>query len=209
MPAWKRVAMNTLFSAWGYDVSVLEFFASITSLVGVGLGVTGARITWPWWVISSALYGYLFIQWELYASATLQLVFIAAGIWGWFGWGPKGARPDRLTAKQRGMWTAVLVVSWLICIPIFANLGAAATWSDTFLLVGSIFAQVLMVLEKYEAWPLWLAIDLLGTIQYALLGLYFTSVVYAAFTVVAFIGWREWQRKANAGRVEELATLQR
>ncbi|MEY2635010.1 MAG: hypothetical protein RIS75_950 [Actinomycetota bacterium] len=201
--------MNILFSAWGYDVSVFEFLASLTSLIGVGLGVTGARITWPWWVISSAMYGYLFLQWDLLASAALQLVFIAAGIWGWFGWGPKGAIPNKLSAKHRGLWTIGLLVSWLICIPIFANLGAAATWSDTFLLVGSIFAQVLMVLEKYEAWPLWFAIDLLGTLQYAILGLYFTSVVYAAFTAVAIVGWREWQRKAALHQVDDLTTLQR
>jgi len=48
--------MFTLFTAWGYEVSILEFTAAIVSLIGVYLGTTGKQITWPWWVASSALY---------------------------------------------------------------------------------------------------------------------------------------------------------
>ena len=79
---------STFFELWSYQVSYLEFTASIASFIGVGLGITGKRITWPWWAISSALYGLLFFQWNLIASALLQIVFIAAAIAGWFGWQP-------------------------------------------------------------------------------------------------------------------------
>ena len=64
-----------------YDLTWLEFAAVVTSLIGVWLGTTGKKITWPWWAISSALYGWLFLHWDLYASAALQVVFIAAAIW--------------------------------------------------------------------------------------------------------------------------------
>lgn len=70
----------------GLVMSTLEIIAATVSLIGVILGVTGKRITWPWWAVSSALYGVLFIQWDLFASAALQLIFIAAAIGGWFGW---------------------------------------------------------------------------------------------------------------------------
>ncbi|MGA0857798.1 MAG: nicotinamide mononucleotide transporter, partial [Candidatus Nanopelagicales bacterium] len=78
----------TAFEIFNHQLSVLELLATLTSLVGVSLGVLGARITWPWWVSGSVLYGLLFLQWELYASAILQIVFVLAGIWGWIGWGP-------------------------------------------------------------------------------------------------------------------------
>ena len=52
--------MSTFLTAWGYDVTFLEFFAALTSFIGVWLGTTGKRITWPWWVLSSALYGIFF-----------------------------------------------------------------------------------------------------------------------------------------------------
>ena len=54
--------MTTLFTAWGYDLSFLEFLAFITSVVGVALGIFGPRSTWPWWNISSFLYAILFFE---------------------------------------------------------------------------------------------------------------------------------------------------
>ena len=181
-----------LFTAWGYEVSILEFTAALTSFVGVWLGTTGKRITWPWWALSSALYAIFFYQADLFASAALQIVFIAAAIWGWFGWGPKGAIPSALSTKHRMYWAAGLLISFLALTPLLQNLGAAATWSDAIIFLGSFFAQAIMVYEKYEAWPLWFAIDLLATVQYAVLGYWFTSVLYAAFTIIALVGWKRW-----------------
>ena len=68
---------STLFTAWGYEVSILEFIAAFSSFVGVYLGTTGKRITWPWWALSSALYGVFFYQVDLFASAVLQIVMKA------------------------------------------------------------------------------------------------------------------------------------
>ena len=76
--------------------------------------------------------------------------------------------------------------------PILADIGAAATWSDAFLLIGSLVAQVMMVYEKYESWIVWLVVDLVGTIEYAMLGYWFTAVLYGLFTVVAVVGWKRW-----------------
>lgn len=181
-----------LFNAWGYEVSILEFVAATTSFIGVGLGVTAKRITWPWWALSSALYAIFFYQADLFASAALQIIFIAAAIWGWFGWGPKGAVPSALSTRHRTYWAAGLVISFLALTPLLQSTGAAATWSDAIIFLGSFFAQAIMVYEKYEAWPLWFAIDLLATVQYAVLGYWFTSVLYAAFTIFALAGWKRW-----------------
>jgi len=181
-----------LFSAWGYGVSTLEFAAALTSFIGVGLGVTAKRITWPWWALSSALYAIFFYEADLFASAALQIVFIAAAVWGWFGWGPQGAAPSALSTRDRTYWAIGLVISFLVLTPLLQNLGAAATWSDAIIFLGSFFAQAIMVYEKYEAWPLWFAIDLIGTVQYAVLGYWFTAFLYLAFTAIALVGWKRW-----------------
>ena len=190
--------MRIVFSIWGYDVTVFELFASVTSLVGVALGVTGKRVTWPWWAVSSVLYGVLFWQWDLKASALLQIVFVIAGVMGWFGWGPKGAVPAKLMRREFMIWSAVLLGSWIVMRPVFESWGAASTWSDTFMLVGSIVAQILMVLEKYECWPLWFVVDLVGTIEYAFMDLWFTALLYGVFVAIAVAGWKAWLDRANA-----------
>ena len=183
---------STLFTAWGYEVSILEFVAALTSFVGVWLGTTGKRITWPWWALSSALYGVFFYQVELFASATLQIVFITAAIYGWMGWAPTGAVPGSLSVRNRRNIAIGTLISVAVLSPVLYQVGAAATWSDAFLLIGSLVAQVMMVRQKYEAWIVWLIVDLAGTVQYAILGYWFTAVLYAMFTVIAVIGWKRW-----------------
>ena len=183
---------STLFTAWGYEVSILEFIAAVTSFVGVYLGTTGKRITWPWWALSSALYGVFFYQVDLFASAVLQIVFIIAAVYGWKDWAPTGAVPGSVSTRNRGIIAIAVVFSVAALTPVLSGIGAAATWTDAFLLIGSLTAQIMMVYEKYESWIVWLVVDLAGTIQYALLGYWFTAVLYAMFTVIAVIGWKRW-----------------
>ena len=184
--------IGNLATIFGYELSYLEFFAVIASFIGVALGITGKRITWPWWALSSALYGVLFIQWELFASAALQIVFIVAAVIGWFGWEPSGARPGAVKNKQRTIILIAIVVATLALAPILKSLGAASTYVDAILFFGSLSAQMLMVYEKYENWPLWLAVDAGYTALYASQKLLFTSLLYAAFTVLAAMGWSKW-----------------
>jgi nicotinamide mononucleotide transporter len=183
---------SIFFTAWGYEVSYLEFIASIASFIGVGLGITGKRITWPWWGISSALYLVLFIEWDLLASALLQIVFIAAAIMGWFGWEVSGAKPGPFANKYRLFTVIAIFVATLIFAPVLTHFGAVAARPDALLLFGSLAAQLLMVYEKYDNWPLWLIVDAGYVALYASQGLLFTALLYVAFTVMAALGWSAW-----------------
>lgn len=183
---------STFFTAWGYEVSYLEFVASIVSFIGVALGITGKRITWPWWALSSALYGVFFLQYDLYASAALQIVFIIAAILGWFGWEPTGAKPGPLTNKKRVVIVAAILLATLALAPVLKSLGAASTYVDAILFFGSFAAQMLMVYEKYESWVLWLVVDAGYVALYASQGLLFTTLLYVVFTVLAALGWSKW-----------------
>jgi nicotinamide mononucleotide transporter len=181
-----------LFTAWGYEVSILEFVAAIASFIGVYLGTTGKRITWPWWILSSSLYGVFFYQVDLFASAMLQLVFIGAAIYGWFGWAPTGAVPGTISTRNRIAIAIGTLVSVAALSPVLANIGAAATWTDAFVLIASLVAQLLMIYEKYETWVLWLIINVVATAQYLSLGYWFTAILYAVFAIVAILGWKRW-----------------
>lgn len=184
--------MFTLVTVLGYDLSALEFIAAITSFIGVGCGITGKRITWPWWILSSALYAIFFYQVNLMASAALQFIFIGAAIFGWFGWAPSGAVPGKLNRRGIYISLASLLIAWVALAPLLHRIGAAAMWSDSFIFIGSFIAQILMVYEKFENWQLWFVVDTVATIEYFVLGYWFTGAVYFAFTIMALIGWRKW-----------------
>ena len=192
MPSIYNFLSDIFITLWGYELSYLEFFALIASLVGVGLGISGKRITWPWWAISAILYGILFLQWELFASAALQIVFIIAAIFGWFGWEPTGAKPGPLKNKYRVATFVAIITATAALAPLLKSWGAASTYADAILFFGSLSAQVLMVYQKYETWILWLIVDIGYVALYASQGLLFTSLLYVAFTILAALGWGKW-----------------
>ncbi len=186
-----------LFTAWSYQVSLLEFTAAVTSLIAVYLGTTGRKVMWPWWIVSSALYAIWFIDAKYYASFATQLIFVAFGIWGLMAWKKTGAQPAPLSLKGRIVVIIAFAACWLAFAPYLKSIGAVAIWSDTFGLLGSLIAQVIMVKEKWENWALWFAVDIVLTIQYFRGGAYFTSLVYLVFTAVAILGWVRWYKNAT------------
>ena len=183
---------TTLFTAWGYEVSILEFVAALTSLSAVILGTTKRRITWPWWALSSVFYGVFFYQVDLFASAALQIIFVIAAIYGWFGWAPTGAVPGNVSGRGRLIIAIATILSVSFLAPVLSDIGAAATWTDAFVLIGSLTAQLMMIYEKFETWIVWVIVDVVATVQYLLLGYYFTALLYGIFTVVAVVGWKRW-----------------
>jgi nicotinamide mononucleotide transporter len=191
--------MAVLFTVWGYDVTVVEFASVILAFLAIALGIQGTRWTWPFYFVSSLLYGWLFVEVHLFASAGMQLIFMAAAIWGWFSWGAEGVRrPGRLTPAVRVGGAVAVIALWAALAPLLQRIGGAATWGDAFMLVGSVAGQLLMVLQKREAWPVWIAVNIVGTVLYASQGLYFTSLFYAILIVMAVAGWRAWSARAAA-----------
>ena len=183
---------STFLTIWGYELSYLELIAVMASFIGVALGITGKRITWPWWALSSVLYGILFFQWELYASAALQIVFIFAAIAGWFGWEPSGAKPGGLKNSHRAYVLVAIILATLALAPLLKYWGAASTYADAILFFGSLSAQILMVYEKFESWIIWLVVDAGYVALYASQDLPFTTALYVTFTILAAMGWSKW-----------------
>lgn len=185
---------TVLFTVLGYQVTLLELVAVIASATGVWLGTTGKRIMWPWYGISGVLYGWLFLNYDLYASASVQLVFIGAAIWGWFGWGPQGASSRNLTWTLRVTVITAGTLIWLLITPFLVSLGAAAARPDAFGLVFSVIAQVLMVLQFRENWLVWLVVNIVYVGLYWSQDLKFTSLLYVVFAAIALRGWINWQK---------------
>ena len=195
--------MSTVLTAWGYHMSLLEILGFVTSVVGVWLSIYGPRSTWPWWNISSLLYGYFYIETKVFGSAALQLVFIAGGFWGWFGWGKEGAIPGKLSKKAISINLVAYLASWLGLSSFLIARGAAASKLDAFCVIGSCIAQYLMVKEKFEAWPLWFIVDSVYTYEFFSLKYYLTAILYILFVLMAIAGWKRWYERAQSLKVAE------
>jgi nicotinamide mononucleotide transporter len=84
------------------------------------------------------------------------------------------------------------------------QIGATSSAIEAFGFTGSVIAQVLMVLQRFEAWPLWFVVDLAYTYQYFQGDLYLTSVLYLIFTAIAVLGWVRWQKESKVNAISKL-----
>lgn len=103
-----------------------------------------------------------------------------------------GAKPGPFPNKYRVLTVIVILLATVIFAPVLTKIGAVAAFPDALLLFGSLAAQLLMVYEKYDNWPLWLVVDAGYVALYASQGLLFTSLLYVAFTFMAALGWSSW-----------------
>jgi nicotinamide mononucleotide transporter len=189
------------FSLAGSDITWLEIVAVVLSLAMVGCNLRVNPLGWPLAMAASALYGLLFIHHKLYGEATLQLVFIALGAWGWWQW-LRGttAEGDRLAVRvlsQRQRWLALAVTA--ACWPLLGALLAHATDSDVPYLdalptVGSLVGMVLLARKWLDNWAVWFAVNLFSVVLFASKGLWLTLALYVVFAVLSVVGWRAWSK---------------
>ena len=73
-----------------------------------------------------------------------------------------------------------------------------ASLTDAFGFVGSCIAQLLMVLQRYESWIIWIVVDAVYTYQYWHGKNYLTAILYFIFTLIAVAGWKRWRSESAA-----------
>lgn len=191
------------FTLWGSPVTWLEIVAFGLAIWMVLCNLRVNPLAWPLAIAASLLYALLFAQSRLYGEAGLQFFFIAVAFWGWWQWlrgrGSDGAplRVRRLTPRGRLMAGAITLAMW----PALALLLDHATdsdvpWLDALPTVGSLTGQILLGRKLVENWPVWVAVNLVSIVLFAVKGLWLTVLLYAVFVVLALIGWRAWRRLA-------------
>ena len=65
---------------------------------------------------------------------------------------------------------------------------------DSMLTAGSLIAQWMVAKRKIENWLLWIVVDVLYVGMYIYKHLYFTSLLYFIFILLAVAGWKEWKK---------------
>jgi nicotinamide mononucleotide transporter len=135
---------------------------------------------------------------KLYADMALQGIFALTLLYGLSEWlrgrGPSG---EVEVTRVRGAEVAIsLTLGAAAAIGLGYGLethtDASLPWADSLLLAGSLIGSVWAARRRLESWWVWIIVDVLYVGVYLLKQLYLTSVLYAAFVVLAVIGLRRW-----------------
>ncbi|AEI48416.1 nicotinamide riboside transporter PnuC [Runella slithyformis] len=205
---------SILFEAWGYKMSHLEFWATVTGAVAVWLSARENVWSWIIGLLNVVLAFVLFYQIRLYPDMFLQVFFFITNLIGWWQWKyPKANEANlkneliisKLTLKQ---WL-VLGAGGLVCtfamggfaknlhefFPVLFSQPSAFPYMDSFTTVMSIVATFMLIRKKIEAWYVWLVVDAIATYMYYLKEVKLYALLYFLFCFIAAFGAYHWTKE--------------
>jgi nicotinamide mononucleotide transporter len=186
-------------------VSGVEVWGAVTGLLCVWLLARQNIWTWPIGLANNFLFMVLFWRSKLYADATLQVVFAALAVYGWYRWlrvpVPGTELPVRRTSRTE----------WLVLAATTALGHAAVYWGlsrhtdspvpfwDAAVLALSLAATYGQARKLLESWILWIVVDVISVPLYVGRGLHLTAGLYFVFLCLCVSEYFRW-RADLAGR---------
>ncbi len=199
---------SVFFSVLNYQVSYLEFSATVSGLACVWLAATNNILTWPLGIVNIITSYIIYYQVALYSDMFLQIYFFITAIYGWYYWNQqKGIvkKITKLTSKSKIVYAFVIIVATIILgyamshihiyFPILFPVPAAYPYADTLVAVASIVANLLMARRVLENWILWVFVDVLACYLYYTKGIKFIALEYVIFTALASYGLYTWWKE--------------
>jgi nicotinamide mononucleotide transporter len=209
--------MNEILTViWGYPLSYLEAFGTLTGLVAVALAAADKIWTWPIGLVNVTCFFVLFWQVGLYSDMFLQLYFFYTGVYGWFYWmrHRHEVRHIRLLHnRERAYWTIGIVagtglLGWITSQlpawwPQWFPQAAAFPYADALIAVMSIAGNWLLAKRVFENWVLWLMVDFIAPVIYFQKDIRFVALLYVLYACIAIFGcitwWREYRSQPVGG----------
>ena len=184
----------------------VELAGFVLSLAMVYCNIKEIHWGWPMAILSSALYGLVFWNSQLYGEASLQVMFILGAFWGWHQWrkGTQSNNPEmqKASALQISQLSRVelkqTAAATLLAWPVLAYFLKSYTDSDVAIwdaLVTSLslLGQYLLAKKKIENWWVWLVVNIITVGLMLMKSLWLTALLYVLFAILSYIGLKAWR----------------
>jgi nicotinamide mononucleotide transporter len=191
---------------------------SWTEVLGVATGAACVLLairelvwTWPVGLANNIFFFVLFWRAKLYADSSLQVVYMAISLYGWWNWlyGGKGRsklKVARTTAQEAaGLAFAAAAATATIYLILRSFTDSNVPLGDATTTALSLTAQYMVSRKHLENWFVWITADVIYIGLYIYKGLYLTTALYAGFIVMCVMGWIQWRRSWRTAKVEEAA----
>ena len=181
----------------------IEGLAVSTGLASVWFSVKERIWVYPIGLISVSIYVYLSFIYGIYADMGINIYYVLMSIYGWYRWlqpSESGAAKEitRNSGKEWLLSIVLLLLSWVILFVILQRFtdSEIPLW-DSLTTSLAIVGMWLMAEKKVEHWLFWIATDLLSIPLYYYKNLLLTSGQFFVFTILAVIGWLQWNKSLS------------
>ena len=202
---------NIAFEILAYPVSYLELIGTLFGLFSVYFASKANILTWSTGIVNVIFFAALFYQVHLYADMFLQFYFFVVTIYGWVNW--KSKTDDNKITESNTSTKILLGLAIMIgtgisgflfsnihtYLPTYFETPTSFPYADSFIMVSSIVATIMLAKKKIETWYLWITVDVVATMLYCSKGIYFLSLEYLIFLMLASYGLLNWKKELKNG----------
>ncbi|WP_343556603.1 nicotinamide riboside transporter PnuC [Sphingobacterium sp.] len=177
----------------------LEWLGTLTGFLCVYLAAKQNIWNWPISIISVGSYAILFYDARLYGDTVLQFYFLSTAIYGWYYWIKRKEEKKKPIVKASGnqlllCFLAIFVLTIFIGYLLDSKTNSDVPYIDAFCTSVSFVAQFLMTRKILQNWLLWVFVDICYIPLYIHKDLMLTAILYFVFAVIAWNGYRDWQK---------------
>lgn len=198
MSAWLQSLING-----AQTMSPWEVVAVIFAIAYLLLAVRENILCWLFAFMSTAIYTVLFWDVSLLMESALNVYYMAMAVYGWYQWTHGGHNDDEphtlavqsMSAKQHTLVIAVTAVLVVISGYLLSE-HSSAVWPyvDSFTTWASVITTYLVTQKYLQNWIYWIVIDAVSIPLYIDRGLGLTALLFAAYIIIAFFGYRSWRK---------------
>ena len=182
---------------------LIEIMGAVTGLIYLVFSIKQNIWLWPWGIVTSLLYIYVFFEAKFYAGMSLQFYYFGISIYGWYFWrtGSKKEGNDKVPVIHASLRECLIFIIVTIVLTVISGYGldhftdSPLPFWDAFTTSGSIVATWMLARKYLEQWLFWIIIDAVSLGTYIYKELYPTVVLFSVYTGMAVIGYYQWRKE--------------
>jgi nicotinamide mononucleotide transporter len=181
----------------------IEVLGVLTSLVYLYFSVRQIIWLWPFGILSSALFIWIFFSSKFYADMGLQVYYLGISIYGWIYWlrgssrEPGGQKLPVRKVSLRQVWalsgTGLALFLGIVAVLVYLT-DSDVPWGDGFTTAASIVATWMLARKILEHWLVWIVVDTVAAALYFYKGLYPSCLLYVIYALIAIMGYFQWKK---------------
>lgn len=193
------------FSDWLYQTDPIELTGIVLSMIYLWLEIKAKMLMWLFGIVSSALMGWVFFKSGFYADMGLMGYYLIISIYGWIHWKTQNSdqkMPITHIKKAQTITSVVILsISYIVLLQILLHMPAVIglkdstyPYIDAFTVSASVVATWLLSQKVMEQWHIWIIVNIISTIMFALKGLHYTTILYVVYTIGSVLGLMNWSK---------------
>ncbi|MEP1488190.1 MAG: nicotinamide riboside transporter PnuC [Algibacter sp.] len=184
---------------------VLEAIAIIFGLLSVLFSKQNNILVFPTGIISTVIFVYLLLKWELLGDMMINAYYFIMSIYGWYVWTRKVDESHvtpitKTTFNEKKISTAIFLATLLFVYLVYQTFDKWTSWVayvDTLTTAIFFVGMWLMARRKLENWIFWIVGNIISVPLYFYKGFTLTSFQYLVFTFIAVFGYLAWKKNIS------------